>query len=223
MINEINKCIKALIYFVIILLVSWAVTSPARSEGNNDNKSHLIGQTIYRQGILPSGKPAEAFVMKDIPVSGSMFSCESCHRKSGLGSIEANVIVPPVNGRMLYKSQESWDSWTRHSNTNDLSSKPRKVPPFFRDQDYRPAYTDETLAHIIKKGISPAGKQINPIMPTYNIGDYDMQQLIRYLKHISSVYSPGVTDNTIRFATVITDDVTPLNRDAMLTILKTGH
>ena len=213
-----NIC-KALI--CIAFLVSGAGTSSAQSVDNNDNKSHLIGQNIYRQGILPSGKPSKAFVMDDIPVSSTTFTCESCHRRSGLGSIEANIIVPPVNGRMLYKPQKSWDTWTRHSNKDKPSPESRDVPSFFLGQDQRPSYTDESLAHLIEMGTTPSGRKLNSVMPTYDFSNNDMYQLIRYLKYISSDYSPGVTDSKIHFATVITDDVSPIDRDAMLSVLET--
>jgi len=40
--------------------------------------------------------------------------------------------------------------------------------------------------------------------------------LVDYLKSLSSQYSPGVTDTSIRFATVISEDASPEERDAML-------
>jgi len=43
-----------------------------------------------------------------------------------------------------------------------------------------------------------------------------MALLISYLKSLSSQFSPGVSDTTLRFATVITDDVSLEDRDAML-------
>jgi ABC-type branched-subunit amino acid transport system substrate-binding protein len=53
-------------------------------------------------------------------------------------------------------------------------------------------------------------------MPRYLLGSEDLKLLISYLKTVSAEYSPGVTDTSLRFATVITDDVSPEDRKAML-------
>ena len=44
--------------------------------------------------------------------------------------------------------------------------------------------------------------------------------LIYYLKSLGSELPPGVTETTVRFATVLTDDVRPEERDAMMATLE---
>jgi hypothetical protein len=57
-------------------------------------------------------------------------------------------------------------------------------------------------------------------MPRYLVGGTDMDILVYYLKNLSSKWSPGVDDTTIRFATVIGPDVNEIDREAMLGALE---
>jgi hypothetical protein len=163
-----------------------------------------LGEQMYREGILPSGEPMKAVVKGDIPVSGTAFTCVSCHLRSGIGSEEGNVVTPPTNGRNLYRPVAMFHKYY------EVPS----APPV------RPAYTDKSLADALRTGVDPAGRKLKDIMPRYMLDDKDMAILISYLKSLSSDFSPGVTDTTIRFATVVTDDVSPEDRDAMLTSLE---
>jgi hypothetical protein len=57
-------------------------------------------------------------------------------------------------------------------------------------------------------------------MPRYLLDDENMKILITYLRALSSEFPPGVSDTAIRFATIITDDVSPEDRNAMLAPLE---
>jgi hypothetical protein len=84
------------------------------------------------------------------------------------------------------------------------------------DELYRPAYTDETLARVIETGIDPAGRQQNPVMPIYFLNEQDHEIMVYYLKSLSTGPQPGVTETTLHFATVISEDVPGEEREAML-------
>ena len=84
----------------------------------------------------------------------------------------------------------------------------------------RPAYTDETLADAIRDGADPDGREFLGVMPRYSFGERDMAILIAYLKSLSKDPSPGVTETTVRFATVITEEVSRKERDEMLVPLE---
>ena len=49
-------------------------------------QDHALGEQIYRKGILPSGKLMRVS-LAGAPVTGSAFSCASCHTRSGLGTL----------------------------------------------------------------------------------------------------------------------------------------
>jgi hypothetical protein len=168
-----------------------------------------MGEAMYRIGLLPSGEPMQAVVMGDVPVEGTMFTCASCHLRSGYGSSEGQVRMPPIDGTRLYSPV----------------SKSRRAPLVGRptgggEELYRPAYTDETLASVLETGIDPAGRRLNTVMPVYVLSERDREIMVYYLKYLSTEPQPGVTETSLHFATVITEDVPGEDRDAMLVPLK---
>jgi len=174
---------------------------------------HRLGERMYREGILPSGAPMQAFVSGDVPVSGTSFTCVSCHLRSGLGSIEGQVSTPPTNGRALYAAREPYIKGYEH------------VPSFHNYAVYfpaRPAYTDETLAELIIGGDDPTGRSVTRVMPIYDLDDPDMEILIAYLKTLSDQPSPGVSEAEIKFATVIVEGTDPVAVKSMLAPLEFG-
>ena len=202
-------------------LVCSAATSLAGEEqpgvaGLSRKEALRLGERIYREGVLPSGEPMTAVVQGDIPVEGTMFSCESCHMRSGLGSYEGGVITTPTTGKYLYRPLTK----LRQLTSAEEETIPRYLKALYQAPPSRPAYTDETLAAALRGGIDPAGRKLHRVMPCYPLDDRDMAILILYLKSLSAEPSPGVTDTTIRFATVIAGDVSPEERDAMLTPLE---
>ncbi len=149
---------------------------------------------MYRDGILPSGEPMTAIVAGDVPVLGSQFSCESCHGRSGMGAAEGAYIVPPIAGRFLFAPSP---------------------------QPARPAYTQESLARLLRDGVTPGGRDLGELMPLYKLSDEEVAAMTAYLAKLSFGISPGVDDNVIRFAMVITDDVSAEEREAVLAVLNT--
>jgi len=153
------------------------------------------GRRIYRDGVLPSGEPLTAIVAGDVPVLGTQFSCQSCHAQSGMGAAEGTYIVPPIAGQFLFAESP---------------------------QPARPAYDNDSLATLLREGITPGGRQIDDVlMPRYRLDDEEVAALGTFLEGLSSEWSPGVDDTHIRFATVITDDVSDAERDAVLAVLNT--
>ena len=167
-----------------------------------------LGERIYREGILPAGNAALAYVRGDLPVPGPAFSCISCHMRSGLGSTEGGVYTPPTNSEKLFKPLQTIYRSTEQN------------PKYFPVTPRRPAYTDETLARVIREGLDPSGRVLNDVMPRYLLDDGDMALLISYLKSLSVDFSPGVTEDNIHFATVISEDVSLSDREAMLDPLR---
>jgi hypothetical protein len=175
-----------------------------------------VGETLFRTGMLPSGKPMKAVAPGKEAVPGSAFACASCHRRSGLGSVEEGLLTLPINGALLFLP--------RYANFQNLTPEERKtiLPQKYQAEPLRPSYSDSTLAVAIKTGIDPGGRVLNPVMPRYDLSTSDMSILISYLKRLSSEPSPGVTDTTLAFATVITSESDKADSDAMLNALALG-
>ncbi|NTV13107.1 MAG: amino acid ABC transporter substrate-binding protein [Desulfobulbaceae bacterium] len=166
-----------------------------------------LGEQMYLKGILPSGKPMQAFVSGDIPMDGTSFTCVSCHLHSGIGSFEANIATPPTTGRILYQERKPYKEGFE------------TVPFYHRYASYfpvRPAYTDETLATLINTGTDPTGRSVLKVMPRYDLDQREMAILIAYLKNLSEQFSPGVSEQEIKFATVIVEGVDPAAVETML-------
>jgi hypothetical protein len=164
------------------------------------------GEAMYQQGKLPSGEFMQAVVKGDIPVDGAMFNCVTCHQRSGFGTGEGQVRTPPIDGARLYAPLSKFKGIPRKGRPEDSAV----------DEIYRPAYTDETLATVMRTGMDPAGRKINDVMPVYLLDDRDTAILVYYLKNLSTGQQPGVTDTTLRFATVMSDEVSPDLREAVV-------
>lgn len=206
--------------WLLLVTLCWAVaTGPALAAQDDDSiggfpaaEALRLGERMYRAGLLPNGEPMMAVVQGDIPVDGTMFSCESCHLRSGLGSIEGKVVTLPTNGAELYQDftkapAETLPPWERLQSTMAVSLR-------------RPAYTDKTLAEALWAGVDPAGREFSGTMPRYSLSEQEMAILVHYLKQLSAQPAPGVTAETITFATVVSDQVPEPQRRAMLETLQ---
>ena len=179
--------------------------------GLSPEEAMKIGERMYRDGVLSSGEPMRALVQGDVPVDSTMFSCVSCHLRSGLGSLEGRVVTYPVDGITLFKPiTKAWNMrWV-------FGSKYARAMTGI----LRSAYNDETLATAIRGGVNPDGKVLNYTMPRYPLSDKDMVIMIFYLKNLSVNPSPGASEKAMRFATVVTEGVSGEDIVEMMTPLK---
>jgi len=208
-----------MILFVLAQGVSVAETASVGSLTSEEMSG--LGERMYRQGILPSGEPMQAMVSADVPVNGEMFTCVNCHQRSGLGSVEGSVITWPINGKELYIPRRQTGAWHAAKQKQGPGATQRwSLPSQYQATDNRPAYTDETLAQLLREGIAPDGRALNRAMPRYQINDSDMSVLSHYLKNLSIENDPGADKTRIRFATVVTEGVPAEDKEAMLAVLK---
>jgi hypothetical protein len=173
-----------------------------------------VGESIYRDGILPSGKPLQGTRELHAPggglvTRGADAACVNCHLRSGLGSIsnDRRVSIPPITSQYLYQPR-------------NMAATDHDLPYVENVHADREPYTDASLARAIREGIDSAGKPLGALMPRFALDDADMAALIAYLKTMNRPQEPGVTDSVLHFATIITPDADPVKRQGMLDVLK---
>ena len=80
--------------WLVVAFVLTAATIPLHADdapSSPDASTIELGRRMYDEGINPDGEPMKATVQGDIPVDGTMFTCESCHLRSGMASTSSNV------------------------------------------------------------------------------------------------------------------------------------
>ena len=208
----------ALLFAVLLLLATvegWGADSRPAAPPPGPPRAEILrlGERMYREGILPSGAPLPAFIRGDVEVDSSAFSCSSCHLRAGLGSFEGGVVTPPTTGAKLYKP------YRRPPSMGDVTDQAGRYI-YAKTVLERPAYSRQGLADSLRYGIDPAGQVFNDVMPHYPLEPGDMSILISYLEALSAEPSPGASDAELKFATIITDDVSPEDRQALLEPLR---
>ena len=163
------------------------------------------GKTIYMKGRLPSGKEVEA-LRGEISIKGEQAACVSCHRPSGMGSVEGNIIIPPITGHYLFRT----------GNLPFATMDPISGKRF--NQQHEP-YTPNALNQAIKKGLNVGGREMNTLMPRYQMTDEEVGYITAYLGQLSQDYSPGIKNGTIQFATIITPEVDPSKKTLLIKTL----
>lgn len=159
------------------------------------------------EGILASGKPLHGQHPNSTDVEGADAACVKCHRRSGLGGLEGNIVAPPITGSFLFANKDN-----RPVALLDTRS-PKDVTRAHT------AYNPDTLSKAIREGINISGKKLNPLMPRYNLNSSEIKALTAYLKELSAKLSPGVDTDKVHFATIITPDADPTHRDILINMM----
>lgn len=201
-----SQCIVIMIGLSILLPFSvFAETPPKTAEKNAD----LIeqGRRIYQEGIIGSGKELEGTRAGNVQVKGEQAACINCHKRSGMGSVEGDVLIAPINGNYLFRPDK-----VQVANMNPRSGK--------KFNQTHPAYNDGTLATAIATGMNNSGRKMLELMPNYALDKKDMAALTAYLQQLSTDWSTGVDAETIHLATIITPEVDADRRAAFLNTLR---
>ncbi len=175
-----------------------------------------IGEAIYLRGVLPSGAALQAVRDGGLPgAKGAGAACVNCHQRSGLGSTHQSSgigggsavnQIPPIAGRYLFQPNAGHDE--------------ANLPYVDGMRSNRPPYTHETLARALREGVDANGRTLSSLMPRFALDDADMSSLIAYLNTLYPERVPGVTPGTLHFATIVTPEVEPQRRQAMLEVME---
>jgi hypothetical protein len=116
-------------------------------------------------------------------------------------------VVPPIIAKYLFRPAST--------NVQDLD-----MPHVGGSRETRDPYTLQTLARALREGINPNGRELSLLMPRYALDDATMAALGAYLGTLTAGAVPGVSDDTLHFATIIAADADPVQRQAMLDVMQ---
>jgi len=163
------------------------------------------GRSIYLDGQLSNRKPLIGKRMGNVTISGSQAACVNCHRRSGLGGTEGIEVVPPITGKALFGGEPVIVEIDQRSRRG-LSTPSGK-------------YDDKAFAAAVRLGKHISGRNLQPLMPRYELSDQDLLAVKAYLSTLSANWSSGATQANIHLATVITPEVSPQRRKALIDTL----
>jgi len=192
----------------IIVILTLLACLPCNVIAENLSETDLLvaqGRRLYEEGINDSGKASNGSPADTSKATQT--ACVRCHRRSGMGTVEGDILIAPVTGNYLFNPDKF----------QVATMDPRSGKKF--NQAHR-AYTEESLSKTLATGINNEGRPLLALMPHYHFEKNDMAALTAYLKQLSTVWSPGVDAETIHLATVITPEVEPIRRQAFLDTLQ---
>ena len=196
----------AVFFLPWVIAPSWAANTWVGNTASSEGDALRLGESIYLSGTLPSGEQVQAKLLdRDVTASGKSVACVGCHLRSGLGSlINDEILVLPVSGTKLYAPL---------LNQFDIPGTSMKRTMF---NSPRPAYTDESLAAALLTGKDPTGRDLDEAMPRYLFPAGSTPAIVTYLKNLSTNVSPGLAEDEIRFATIVTEGISDADREAMV-------
>ncbi len=145
-------------------------------------ESETRGKQLYMTGASPSGNVITAHIgLESTELPSTQVPCVSCHGEDGQGRPEGNIVPTNITFEYLALSYgHQHDNGRKH-----------------------PAFTPDTFVRAITSGIDSASNRLDVAMPRYTLPDSDSADLIAYLKRLSSDADAGLTDTTIRLATLL--------------------
>ncbi len=187
-----------------LLLAACLAGAAAAAQTGPDAALVARGEAIYFGTDAALARPGAARV-QGAPIPPHAAACVACHRRSGLGSAESTLLVPPIAGHLLF---------------NPLSPQTGQRLPWPSRDRTRPAYDEASLARALREGVAPDGVPIAAPMPRYEFTAQEIAALAAYLRTLSVDTAPGVSDEEVAFATVTTPDAPPAQVDDLLRTLR---
>jgi hypothetical protein len=200
----------------------WALANPAVSTETTDHPDGdpEAGRLFYWEGLTRGGEPVKVSLQGDLQSTSANFSCVGCHRPSGFGSSEGGTYVPPVTGPILFgKAALGQEHRNRLFQEFFKESQPGNFDARVRMPRSRPSYTGSSFTRALRTGIDPAGRSLDLAMPRYNLDDQTAADLYAFMKTLSPEISPGVTEETLHIATVISDGTNAEDKEAFLSTI----
>jgi ABC-type branched-subunit amino acid transport system substrate-binding protein len=179
--NNIKSPIVVVISFLfVVLFCGLSVQSNNATNERRLTPQERRGKAIYLRGESPSGKEIVAMV-GDMDLSASTVTCAGCHGQRGEGKTEGGVTAGNLTWSDLAKPY------------GHMHPTGRKHGPF----------NEKLFTRSLVQGLDPAGNEMAVAMPRYNMSAEDMADLIAYLKRIEADDDPGLTETTVKVASIL--------------------
>ena len=232
----------------LLALIGIAIVNDARAAAPEATAEQLaIGQRIYREGVLPSGRVLQGVGQAGVTLKGKDAACTTCHRRSGYGSSEGPIEVRAITGPALFGERvapaapgsQGLSGAPAAESADKGAASPSSAPQSaaetarakaqalraaraaqFAGGRQRPPYDDASLARAIRAGTDVSGRAMNAAMPRYALDDAALSALTAYLRTLSVAASPGVTETQVHFATVIQPGTSTEQRRALVEMLE---
>jgi len=201
------RVVRRILVAFFALFATTVVAAPPAGPASIDTEGIAAMRRLFRDGVMPDGRPLPGARPDDTSLTGADAACARCHRRSGLGTAEGKYVIPSITGQHLYQ--------TRSLNTEHMDQ-----PHASNVGDARPPYTPDAVARAIREGKAADGRELGPIMPRYALDDATLSALVAYLGTLDAENVPGVSADTLRFATIVAPDADPAARDGMLAVLR---
>jgi ABC-type branched-subunit amino acid transport system substrate-binding protein len=179
-----------IILIVIVACLVWSGGSTAQSQSTAVAKSasqyHELtpqekrGKAFYLRGESSSGQDITALV-GDIDVPARTLTCAGCHGARAEGKTEGGVTAGNL----------TWSNLTKLYGHNHESGRKH------------PAFSEASFMRVVTAGVDPAGNKLAVAMPTYQMPQQHMADLIAYLKRIETDVDPGISDTKIVIGTLL--------------------
>jgi hypothetical protein len=169
--------------------------------GGRSSGDLAVGRALYLEGRRADGTPVRARGYGGMPLTGAQAACASCHRPSGLGSMEGRIYIPALAGDTL------------------LQAMPPGRGPSATGVG-RPAYTPASLRRALRAGADPGGRALDRLMPRYELSGAEVAALRRYLVALGQPAAEAAGTGPLHFATVVAPGVPPASRQAMQEVLQ---
>jgi len=162
-----------------IAVVALLASTPSAAELSD---AEVRGKQIYFEGTSPGGDEIIAVVGDEAALlPASAMPCSSCHGADGLGRPEGGVIPLDIRWSELVKTY----GHVHH------------------DGRRHPAFDDDGVARSIIAGVDQANNPLDRSMPIYQMSQQDIDDLVAYMKVLEFDSDPGLTDDTVKIATLL--------------------
>jgi ABC-type branched-subunit amino acid transport system substrate-binding protein len=154
----------------------------AKPEHSGLSAEEKRGKAFYLRGASSSGQEITA-MLGEIDVPASTIPCAGCHGPRGEGKTEGGVTAGNLTWSYLTKPYGHADEGARK----------------------HPAFSETSFIRSLTSGLDPGGNKLSVAMPTYQMPQKEMTDLIAYLKRIETDSDPGLTQTSIVIGTLLPD------------------